>query len=121
MSIGQFQNRFEASPAPGEAVEDLLQRLEGLCPREMAEALCNLEFHQRFAGKSTSFNPHVPGDSSIYFSRGLKKEIQGIYLELAKHLRAQNSDAHKLMDRVFEFFEETMKFLAQSPLLVSSN
>ncbi len=121
MSIGQFQNRSDSSPAPTEAVEDLLQRLEGLCPREMAEALCTLEFHQHFANQASSFNPNSPGETSIYFSRGLKKEIQGIYLELAKHLRAENRDAHQLMDRVFEFFDETMKFLAQSPLLVSSN
>lgn len=121
MSIGQFQNRFEVSPAPSEAVEELLQRLEGLCPREMAEALCALEFHQRFADKAPTFNPHAPGETSIYFSRGLKEEIQEIYVELAKHLRAQNEDAHELMDRIFEFFEETVKFLVQSPLLVCSN
>lgn len=120
MSIGQFQNRSESFQLPGEAVEDLLQRLEELCPREMAQALCTLEFHERFA-KSSSFNPHSPGETSIYFSRGLKQEIQGIYLELARHLKAENRDAHKLMDRVFEFFEQTMKFMVQSPLMVSSN
>ncbi|HKY62345.1 MAG TPA: hypothetical protein VJR29_02910 [bacterium] len=121
MSIGQFQNRSESSQLPSEAVEDLLQRLEELCPREMAQALCTLEFHEHLAKKSASFNPHSPGETSIYFSRGLKQEIQGIYLELAKHLKAQNRDAHKLMDRVFEFFEQTMKFMVQSPLMVSSN
>ena len=34
---------------------------------------------------------------------------------------AQNRDAHKLMDRVFEFVEQTMKFMVQSPMMVSSN
>jgi hypothetical protein len=121
VSISEFQNRIEVSSAPSEAVEELLQRLEDLCPKEMAEALCNLEFYQCFAGKTPSFNPHLPGESSIYFSRGLKQEIQEIYLELAKHLRTENRQAHQLMDRVFEFFDETMRFLVQAPLLVSSN
>jgi hypothetical protein len=121
VTIGMFQNRTELTPAPTAAVDELLHRLKGLCPRAMAEALCTLEFHQHFANKTSFFNPSSPGETSIYFSRDLKREIQSIYMELAKHLQAQNQDAHKLMDRVFEFFDETMKFLAQSPLLVSNN
>ena len=121
MSIGQYDIRNEASRKPSEAVEALLHRLESLCPKEMAEALCNLEFHKNFSNRAPAFNPHAPGETSLYFSRGLKREIQGIYLELAQHLKAQNRDAHQLMDRVFAFFDQTMKFLIQSPLLVSSN
>jgi len=102
-------------------VEALLDRLHDIEPNEMAEALFVLEFHKEL-GKilAKSAGPDVDL-SQLFLSRGLKDEIQSIYLELAKHLKAQSYGANQLMNAVFDFFTHTIKSLVKVPHFLSSN
>ena|SRR5215831_1034516 len=103
-------------------IKDLVTRLQDLCPQQMAKALYTLEFHKKL---NTTFRTHIHWSNQfptdLYFSRGMKQEIQTIYLELARHLKAKNQGATDLMNQVFDFFTETVKSLVKVPFLVSNN
>jgi len=103
-------------------IADLINRLQDLCPEEMAKALITLEFHKKFSGSFQAFQAAIAQDPTpLFFSRGLKREIQAIYLELARHLKAKNEGASDLMNQVFDFFNATLKALSNVPNLVSNN
>ena len=103
-------------------IQDLVSRLQDLCPNEMAKALITLEFHKKFSQAFRSYNAAMQQDPTpLFFSRGLKHEIQTIYLELARHLKAKNHGATDLMNQVFDFFGATLKSLLKVPNLVSNN
>ncbi len=102
-------------------IEALLARLSDIEPKEMAEALCTIEFHKEL-NKMLARHPAVDLDlTKLFFSRGLKDEIQAIYLELAKHLRAESHGASNLMNAVFDFFSSTIKSLLKVPHFFSNN
>ncbi len=107
-------------------VESLLNRLKGITPNEMANALCLIELHENFKKKmSPRLAHHVMEDNSeltkLLFSRGLKSELELIYSGLAMHLRLKNGGAGKLMNEVFDFFSQTVRSLVGVPHLVSNN
>ncbi len=102
-------------------IEALLDRLHDIEPQEMARALFTLEFHSHM-GKVLAKNPALsPDNTQLFFSRGLKDEIQAIYLELAKHLKEQTHGSSQLMNAVFDFFSHTMKSLVKVQHFVSPN
>jgi len=102
-------------------IEALLDRLSDIEPKEMARALFTLEFHKEM-GQVIACNPAIsPDQGELFFSRGVKDEIQMIYLELAKHLKDQTHGASQLMNAIFDFFTLTMKSLVKVPHFVSSN
>lgn len=103
-------------------IEALVSRLQDLCPEEMAKALITLEFHKKFSQAFRGYSAALAQDpTALFFSRGLKHEIQTIYLELARHLKAKNHGATELMNQVFEFFGDTLKSLMKVPNLISNN
>jgi len=102
-------------------VETLLTRLNDIEPKDMAEALFVLEFHKELGQVVARCTNAESDHSQLIFSRSMKDEIQTIYLELAKHLRAQSHGSTQLMNAVFDFFNLTLKSLVKVPLLVSSN
>jgi len=115
-------NSRESGPQKSIEIEDLLSRLQDLCPDEMAKALCTIEFHKKLSQAFLNHNAAMEQDPTLlFFSRGLKKEIQTIYLELARHLKAKNHGANELMNQVFDFFSKTLKSLLKVPNLISNN
>ena len=117
--IEKFSEMMQEQPMD---IEALLNRLQGICPTELAQALYTLEFHQNFSQTFSKYLQETDPDSTtLYFSRGLRQEVQAIYLEMAQHLKANNPGSVELMNRIFEFFKETMKSLVQVPYLVSLN
>ncbi|MCC6273244.1 MAG: hypothetical protein IT572_07225 [Deltaproteobacteria bacterium] len=116
------ENRGSSEPKKPIEIEDLVSRLQDLCPEEMAKALFTLEFHKKFSQAFQGYHAAMQQDpTSLFFSRGLKHEIQTIYLELARHLKAKNAGATELMNQVFDFFGATLKSLLKVPNLVSNN
>lgn len=102
-------------------IEDLLSRLHDIEPEEMAKALFTLEFHNTLGNVLAKSSSVFSDQSELFFSRGLKDEIQSIYLELAKHLKSQTYGSSQLMNAVFDFFTHTMKSLVKVRHFVSSN
>lgn len=123
MAIREFDaNSLDTEKKKAVEIEDLMTRLQDLCPEEMAKALITLEFHKKFSGSFQAFQTAMAQDPTpLFFSRGLKREIQAIYLELARHLKAKNQGATDLMNQVFDFFNATLKALSNVPNLVSNN
>ncbi len=123
MAIREFDaNSRNSEPKKPVEIADLITRLQDLCPEEMAKALITLEFHKKFSGSFQAFQQAMAQDPTpLFFSRGLKHEIQSIYLELARHLKAKNQGATDLMNQVFDFFNATLKALSKVPYLVSNN
>ena len=123
MAIREFdENSPQDGPKKSIEIEDLLSRLQDLCPDEMAKALCTIEFHKKFNQAFLNYNSSMEQDPTpLFFSRGLKNEIQAIYLELARHLKAKNHGANELMNQVFDFFSQTLKSLLKVPNLISNN
>ncbi len=102
-------------------VQNLFSRLVDIGPQEWAEALLHLESFQNHFGLFLKLPLSCLDGSKLYFSRGLKDEIESIYLELARHLRSKSSGSVDLMNAVFEFFTKTLSELARSPILLSMN
>lgn len=119
-----FFNPGEISASPKEAaapVGTLLERLREIDPNEMASALCTLEFHNQLKEFQIR-TPHFEMDESqLFFSRGLKDEVENIYLELASHLRAKTQGANVLLDAVFDLFTRTLASLPRVAHFVSNN
>jgi hypothetical protein len=99
----------------------LLGRLSDMQPEAMAEALCHLELLKTFPESYDGFRGKGPHQSKIYFSRGLKKEMEKIYMELARHLQARSDGSQDLMNAIFEFLDETLSSLLKVPHLISMN
>ena len=99
----------------------LLERLKEITPLELAEALCILESHKNFSEASQIFSSTISDSTKLYLSRILKKEMETIYLELAKHLRNKSHGSVNLLNTVFDFLAKTMKVLVRVPHLVSLN
>lgn len=102
-------------------VAALLGSLSDLEPKAMAEALCNLELLRTFPESYDSFMGMGPHQSKIYFSRGLKKEMERIYMELARHLQARSNGSQDLMNAIFDFLDDTLSSLLEVPHLISMN
>lgn len=102
-------------------VEALMGRLMELEPKEMADALYHLETLKEFPHILSRTPQTQKEETKLYFSQGLKHEMETIYLELAKHLRTQSGGAVDLMNAVFDFFSKTLKALPEVPHLFSMN
>lgn len=113
----------EKQPTPPNhpEVAVLFSRLSDLTPREMAEALCQLEILKTFPRYFASPPPGGEDQSRLFFSRGIKKEMEGIYLGLARHLEARSLGSQDLMNAIFEFLERTLHSLIKIPHLISMN
>ena len=123
MAIREIGDNFGSTePKKPIEIQDLVSRLQDLCPEEMAKALFTLEFHKQFSQAFRGYHAAMQQDPTpLFFSRGLKHEIQTIYLELARHLKAKNEGATDLMNQAFDFFGATLKSLTKVPNLVSNN
>jgi len=114
-------NPSDAPKDPGNSVAVLLERLQEIDPGDMATALCTLEFHNQLQGFQIK-SPHYQFDQTeLYLSRGLKDEVEKIYLELARHLRSRTQGANQLLDAVFELFAKTLASLLQVSRFISNN
>ena len=99
----------------------LFARLGDLEPRAMAEALCHLELLKAFPKNYEIFLGVKEEQSRTCFSRGLKKEMEKIYMELARHLQQRSHGSQDLMNAIFDFLDETLSFLLEVPNLISMN
>ena len=103
-------------------VRALLARLTELEPKDLAMALYHLETIKEVPYLSfhrPQFNSKM--ETQIYFSRGLKKEIEEIYLDLARHLKSRSKGSQDLMNAVFDFLGKTLTSMIEVPYLVSMN
>lgn len=118
ISVG---NEIGESDQDHPEVIELMERLDEIAPHEMAQALYHIESLKEFP---QLFNPSLlreGEESRIYFSRGLKQEIESIYLELAKHLRCRSNGSIDLMNAVFDFLGKTLASFLEVPSLISMN
>ena len=120
-NVFSLSEKTELAPELPPSVEALLERLQEIDPAEMASALCNLEFHNQLQGFQIK-SPHFQFDETqLYLSRGLKDEVEKIYLDLARHLKARSDGANQLLDAVFELFTRTLTSLMQVSRFISNN
>ena len=99
----------------------LMERLDDIEPKELAEALYHIESLKEFPHIFTSTLSQLVEEDKIYFSRGLKQEMETIYLELAKHLRSRSKGSIDLMNAVFDFLGKTLTSFMEVPHLISLN
>ncbi len=102
-------------------IQSLMERIKGIKPVEVAEALSTLESHKNFSQVSSYCMASSMDQTKLFFSRGLKNEIESIYLELAKHLRDQTTGSIPLMNAIFDLFSESLKALFKVPQFLSMN
>lgn len=115
--LHEIQSPEESHPE----VQALMARLMDIEPKEMAEALSQLEARQEFPYLYIK-SPHFTEDQDDFlYSEDLKKEIQTIYLDLAKHLRQNSEGSVDLMNEVFDFFSKTLSALVKMPYLTNNN
>jgi hypothetical protein len=108
-------------PSKHPEVLALFARLSGLNPKAMAEALCHLEILKTFPQTYDKFLGVKDDQSKTYFSRGIKKEMEKIYMGLARHLQARSQGSHDLMNAIFDFLDATLSSLMEVPNLISMN
>jgi hypothetical protein len=111
----------EEEPFKHPEVLALFARLGDLEPKAMAEALCHLELLKTFPGNYEKIFSGKEDQSKTFFSRGLKKEMEKIYMELARHLQARSQGSQDLMNAIFDFLDDTLSFLLEVPHLISMN
>jgi hypothetical protein len=103
-------------------VAALFARLGELNPQAMAAALCHLEALKTFPLSFGSRHPAMhKGPYLTGFSREMKREMEKIYLELARHLQARSCGSQDLMNAIFEFLDQTLSSLLSVPHLISMN
>jgi hypothetical protein len=102
-------------------IRALMGRLTEMEPRELAEALFHLESFKDFPQIFTNVSRRSQDQTKLYFSRGLKNEMESIYLDLAKHLRKRSEGSVALMNAVFEFLGKTLLSFIDVPYLTSMN
>jgi len=102
-------------------IRALMARLSEITPIDMARALYHLESFSKIPQIFMKSPQGVLEETQMYFSRGLKSEVEEIYLELAKHLRAKSRGSVDLMNAVFDFFSQTLHTMVEIPHLISMN
>ena len=102
-------------------IRALMARLTEMDPRELAEALFHLESFKDFPHIFTNVSRRSHDQSKLFFSRGLKSEMESIYLDLAEHLRKRSEGSVDLMNAVFEFLGKTLLSFIDVPYLTSMN
>ncbi len=98
-------------------VKALLARLSDIQPHEMAEALFTVETESQFPHIFAQVSGVLGDQSKMCFSRGLKNEIESIYLELAQHLRSKTPGSTDLMNEVFDFLKKTLVSLIKTNII----
>jgi hypothetical protein len=115
------ENLVTIQPSPDDQVAALLGRLQDINPADMAQALCTLEFHNKINDFFPCGAAVQMDQTKLYFSRGLKDEVQSIYRELAQQLRARAQGSVQLMEAVFVFLSKTLREVVRVNHFVSNN
>lgn len=102
-------------------IRALMSRVGEIEPKALAEAFYHLESTKEFPHLFVKNHSLRAEETQIYFSRGLKNEIESIYLELAKHLESKTQGSLDLMNAIFDLFTDTLASLVKIPYLASPN
>lgn len=104
-------------------VRALMLRLMELEPKDLAMALYHLETFKEapYLSRYRSNLESTKDQTQMFFSRGVKEEVEAIYLDLARHLKSRSKGSHDLMNAVFEFLGKTLNSMVDVPHLVSMN
>jgi hypothetical protein len=107
---------------PLPSLKDLHSFITHMDPKELAQAIYLLEYNQ--CRTSLAEIPSFPNEefqNRIYFSRGVKNDIEKIFMAVAEHFRRVPGEASAMVDQIFHYFYKTLVHLATDQGLTSFN
>ena len=107
---------------PLPSLNDLHSCITQMDPKELAQAIYLLEYNE--CRTSLSDLPIIQNDdfsNHIYFSKGLKNDIEKIFMAVAEHFRRMPGQASETVDRIFHYFYKTLVHLSTDSGLTSQN
>src|SRR5215831_19343852 len=114
---GSYQTE---GPLP--SLNELHSCITQMDPKELAQAIYLLEYNE--CRNSLSDLPifHSDGlNNRIYFSKGLKNDIEKIFMAVAEHFRRMPGKASETVDQIFHYFYQTLVHLSTKSGLTSQN
>ena len=114
---GSYQTE---GPLP--SLGDLHSCITQMDPKELAQAIYLLEYNE--CRNSLSDLPVFQMDglnNRIYFSKGLKNDVEKIFMAVAEHFRRMPGQASETVDRIFHYFYQTLVHLSTESGLTSQN
>ncbi len=107
---------------PLPSLHELNSCISQMDPKELAQAIYLLEYNDcRITLADLPMAGGEKLETRLYFSRGLKSDIEKIFMAVVEHFRRMPGEASEMVDQIFHYFYQTLVHLATRQGLISYN
>ncbi|MFO1520137.1 MAG: hypothetical protein U1F57_10820 [bacterium] len=115
--VGAYQTE---GPLP--SLGELHSCISQMDPKELAQAIYLIEYNEcRNSLADVTYNFQDGFKNRLYSSKGLKNDIEKIFMAVAEHFRRMPGEASETVDEIFHYFYKTLVHLSTKQGLSSHN
>ncbi len=111
-----------SAEGPLPPIHELNSCISQMDPKELAQAIYLLEYNDCRGSLSDSHRSlDAKLKNRIYFSKGLKNDIEKIFMAVVEHFRRMPGEVSPVVDQIFHYFYQTLVHLTTKQGLISNN
>jgi hypothetical protein len=111
---------YTEGPLP--TLNELNSCISQMDPRELAHAIYLLEYSECVPSLArVQANSDEKLQNQVFFSKGLKNDIEKIFMAVAEHFRRMPGEASSVVDEIFHYFYKAIICLTTKQGLISNN
>lgn len=111
-----------SAEGPLPPIHELNSCISQMDPKELAQAIYLLEYNDCRSSLSDSHSSlDAKLKNRIYFSKGLKNDIEKIFMAVVEHFRRMPGEVSPVVDQIFHYFYQTLVHLTTKQGLISNN